>query len=334
MLPAIDALAMAARRAPCAWRSCHFSYRRRSYSRSLLVDTHTLLASSCGAAGRPPAALHVGDPGQSRQALATGHQRHRRATSQSGHAGRATVRPMQVVTVVSAVFGATVLRPRRRRRVVRRHRRRGRGRRRRPGARRGAGAASGARCWPRTATSTTRGTPAGCPTRSACPCVLHAADVYRLADPFGTLGLLGSAAVRRTTRPDRSRRRWPRRGSTPPATWRRGASSRSGPSTTPARPTRCSTLGEPARSSPGTRRGTRRGRRSTCSTAAGAFTGDVLFAGSIGRTDLPGGHDATMQRRCARSSRPCRPATVVVPGHGPTSDIATELVHNPYLARL
>jgi len=63
-----------------------------------------------------------------------------------------------------------------------------------------------------------------------------------------------------------------------------------------------------------------------------AFTGDVLFAGTVGRTDLPGGDGATMARTLREVVATLPPETVVVPGHGPTSDIETELRQNPYLA--
>ena len=46
------------------------------------------------------------------------------------------------------------------------------------------------------------------------------------------------------------------------------------------------------------------------------FTGDLLFAGSIGRTDLPGGDHATILRSLARTLT-LPDATVVLPGHGP-----------------
>lgn len=62
-----------------------------------------------------------------------------------------------------------------------------------------------------------------------------------------------------------------------------------------------------------------------------AFTGDVLFAGTIGRTDLPGGDGATMAQTLREVVATLPPSTVVVPGHGPTSDIAAELARNPYL---
>jgi hydroxyacylglutathione hydrolase len=63
------------------------------------------------------------------------------------------------------------------------------------------------------------------------------------------------------------------------------------------------------------------------------FTGDLLFAGSIGRTDLPGGDHATILRSLARTlSLP--DATVVLPGHGPTTTIGDERQTNPFLAGL
>lgn len=62
-----------------------------------------------------------------------------------------------------------------------------------------------------------------------------------------------------------------------------------------------------------------------------AFTGDVLFAGSIGRTDLPGGDDRTMRTSLRDVVRTLPPRVQVLPGHGPFSTMATELADNPYL---
>ncbi len=62
-----------------------------------------------------------------------------------------------------------------------------------------------------------------------------------------------------------------------------------------------------------------------------AFTGDVLFAGSIGRTDLPGGDDPTMRASLRDVVRALPPQVHVLPGHGPFSTMATELADNPYL---
>ena len=64
-----------------------------------------------------------------------------------------------------------------------------------------------------------------------------------------------------------------------------------------------------------------------------AFGGDCLFAGSIGRTDLPLSDAAAMRRSLERiASLP--PETVVYPGHGPATTIAEELATNPFLTGL
>jgi len=63
------------------------------------------------------------------------------------------------------------------------------------------------------------------------------------------------------------------------------------------------------------------------------FTGDLLFAGSIGRTDLPGGDHAQMLRSLARTLT-LPDATLVLPGHGPQTTIGTERASNPFLTGL
>jgi len=64
-----------------------------------------------------------------------------------------------------------------------------------------------------------------------------------------------------------------------------------------------------------------------------AFGGDVLFAGSVGRTDLPGSDGAAFGRTLARMAT-LPPATVVLPGHGPETTIGAELATNPFLTGL
>jgi hydroxyacylglutathione hydrolase len=64
------------------------------------------------------------------------------------------------------------------------------------------------------------------------------------------------------------------------------------------------------------------------------FSGDVLFAGSIGRTDLPGGSMAQMQASLRDVILPMDDATVVHPGHGPSTTIARERAGNPFLVDL
>ena len=63
-------------------------------------------------------------------------------------------------------------------------------------------------------------------------------------------------------------------------------------------------------------------------------TGDVLFAGSIGRSDLAGGDPAAMVRSLRDKVLPLADETVVLPGHGPRTTIGRERVTNPYLLEL
>jgi hydroxyacylglutathione hydrolase len=63
------------------------------------------------------------------------------------------------------------------------------------------------------------------------------------------------------------------------------------------------------------------------------FSGDLLFAGSIGRTDLPGGDHATMLKSLARTLT-LPDETVVLPGHGPQTTVGAERGTNPFLTGL
>jgi hydroxyacylglutathione hydrolase len=162
------------------------------------------------------------------------------------------------------------------------------------------------------------------------PFVLHAADAYRLADPFGTLGQVGASHDEN--------------GPLARALADIGA----GPDSYRA-PDRVEPFGrEPspdgrtadvvlqlggvrlvARHAPGHTEG------STLylldSEPAVALTGDVLFAGSIGRSDLPGGDAAVMSDTLRDVVRRLDPQTLVLPGHGPSSRLGVELRANPYL---
>ncbi|MEU6642910.1 MBL fold metallo-hydrolase [Saccharomonospora sp. NPDC046836] len=62
-----------------------------------------------------------------------------------------------------------------------------------------------------------------------------------------------------------------------------------------------------------------------------ALTGDTLFAGSIGRTDLPGGDGAAIMRSLRTTLLPLADDTVVLPGHGPNTTIGREKATNPFL---
>ncbi len=64
------------------------------------------------------------------------------------------------------------------------------------------------------------------------------------------------------------------------------------------------------------------------------LSGDVLFAGSIGRTDLPGGDTAVMLTSLRDKILPLADDTVVLPGHGPETTIGRERAQNPYLREL
>ncbi len=64
------------------------------------------------------------------------------------------------------------------------------------------------------------------------------------------------------------------------------------------------------------------------------FSGDVLFAGSVGRTDLPGGDWGTLETSIASLLDAYPAETVVHPGHGPETTLAAELAGNPFLAAL
>ena len=61
------------------------------------------------------------------------------------------------------------------------------------------------------------------------------------------------------------------------------------------------------------------------------FAGDVLFRGSIGRSDLPGGDGSLLVRGIKEKLMTLPGSTVVYPGHGPATTIADEERSNPYL---
>lgn len=61
------------------------------------------------------------------------------------------------------------------------------------------------------------------------------------------------------------------------------------------------------------------------------FSGDTLFAGSIGRTDLPKGSTDQLLNGIARHLMTLPEETRVFPGHGPASTIGNEALNNPYL---
>lgn len=62
-----------------------------------------------------------------------------------------------------------------------------------------------------------------------------------------------------------------------------------------------------------------------------ALMGDVLFQGSIGRTDLPGGNHETLLRSIREKVLPLGDDVVFLPGHGNASQIGEERLNNPFL---
>jgi glyoxylase-like metal-dependent hydrolase (beta-lactamase superfamily II) len=64
------------------------------------------------------------------------------------------------------------------------------------------------------------------------------------------------------------------------------------------------------------------------------FSGDVLFAGSVGRTDIPGADWETLVASIRALADRFPPDTIVYPGHGPETTIGDELARNPFLAEL
>jgi hydroxyacylglutathione hydrolase len=64
------------------------------------------------------------------------------------------------------------------------------------------------------------------------------------------------------------------------------------------------------------------------------FSGDVLFHGSVGRTDLPGADWETLLASIRNLVDTLPPETVVYPGHGPITTLGDELARNPFLGEL
>ena len=147
------------------------------------------------------------------------------------------------------------------------------------------------------------------------PLHLHEADAYRLADPFGTLGPLGAQLRSMAGLPDPL--------DPPRAATEAGAPWVTAPLDLP--------FGETVHALPVP--GHTEGSTAYLVEVNGRATllaGDVLFAGSVGRTDLPGGDSRLMMRSLATLAR-LAADTVVVPGHGPRTTIGEELRTNPYL---
>lgn len=68
------------------------------------------------------------------------------------------------------------------------------------------------------------------------------------------------------------------------------------------------------------------------SAAKAAFVGDALFAGSVGRTDLPGGSFEMLEAAIRTQIYTLPKDTTIYPGHGPETSVAEEMAHNPYVS--
>lgn len=169
------------------------------------------------------------------------------------------------------------------------------------------------------------------------PLHVHAKDVYRLADPFGSLGggavaaalaQLGlrtedyrePARVEPVETEHRGEARLELAGL--PITWQHAPGHTEGASlvSVPRAPSSASVLlaGEGLAHEPPPSRT--------------VLSGDVLFAGTIGRTDLPGGDDHEMAATLADPVGTLAPDVLVLPGHGPATRMDVEYRRNPFLA--
>lgn len=63
-----------------------------------------------------------------------------------------------------------------------------------------------------------------------------------------------------------------------------------------------------------------------------AFVGDAIFAGSVGRTDLPGGSFEVLEKSIKEQIYTLPDETVLYPGHGPKTTVANEKANNPYVS--
>jgi glyoxylase-like metal-dependent hydrolase (beta-lactamase superfamily II) len=61
------------------------------------------------------------------------------------------------------------------------------------------------------------------------------------------------------------------------------------------------------------------------------FSGDTLFCGSVGRTDLPGGDFTLLQKSLEKLKKIIPPETIIIPGHGEQTSMKEELETNPFL---
>ena len=66
--------------------------------------------------------------------------------------------------------------------------------------------------------------------------------------------------------------------------------------------------------------------------AGAVFSGDLIFHGSVGRTDFPGGSQETLLASVKEKIFTLAPVTIIYPGHGPETSASRERLHNPYFS--
>jgi len=166
--------------------------------------------------------------------------------------------------------------------------------------------------------------------RYGVPVRIHADDAYRLADPFGSLsapgpdggsgldGALVSAAIQQGVAAAGLKTEYQQPTNVVPFT----ADGDDGNGNLVAGDVRLKLLHAPGHTEGST----------LYLTDGVVLSGDVLFAGSIGRTDLAGADPAAMARSLERLKVELPPADAVIPGHGPGTTVARELKTNPFLA--
>ncbi|QAY62735.1 MBL fold metallo-hydrolase [Xylanimonas allomyrinae] len=152
------------------------------------------------------------------------------------------------------------------------------------------------------------------------PLRIHEADTYRLADPFGTLGLTGPGVSGALVQALTAQGLHADDYRAPSAVVPFGAEA-DDDGTLVAGAVRLRVLPAPGHT-----------EGATLYVAGDVvLAGDVLFAGGVGRTDLPGGDPAAMRATLRDVVGRLDPGLRVVPGHGPTTTVAHELATNPYL---
>lgn len=147
----------------------------------------------------------------------------------------------------------------------------------------------------------------------AVPVLVHEQDAYRLADPVGSLGPLGAQLAAMVGSPE---------GPPAPARLETFGAEGDAPVTV--------LDGVRAVHAPGHTQGSTVYLVDGLEAGETALTGDVLFAGTIGRCDLPGGDERAMAATLRRLAL-LDAGTRVLPGHGPWTTIGDELTSNPYL---